>query len=97
MERRWQEDNNLNKWKSVIVVGDQDDTNWFYLLFKSFGMRLFSVQYIFFSYIILSRKNIVNWGVENLKTTLSLVLTFFTLRCTGSYAYEELQNRKLRQ
>lgn len=97
MERRWQEDNNLNKWKSVLVVGDQDDTNWFYLLFKSSEMTLFRVQYIFFSYIILSRKNTVNWGMENLKMTLSLVLTFFNLRCIGTYAYEELQNRKLRQ
>lgn len=96
MERSWQEDNNLNKWKSVLVVGDQDDTNWFYLLFKSSEMTLFSVQYIFFSYIILSRKNTVNWGMENLKMTLSLVLTFFNLGCTGTYAYEELQ-KKLRQ
>lgn len=38
----------------------------------------------------------VNWEMENFKTTLSLALTL-TLDVLGTYAYEELQNRKLRQ
>ena len=85
-ERRLQNDNNLNEWKSVLSVGDQDGTNWFYLFCKTPEIRHFfySVQYVSFYYVILSRKNIMNklGSGELEKTTLPLTLTFLNLKFT---------------